>query len=134
MVTAKKRKRLVHSKEDKTKTVDMLDKHVSYTVIMEKVRIGKSTIGDIKKNREKILTFKRQVAKMGVSREAKTMKLGEHHKLDQAVYLWFKQKRMEGVPVSGPMLCEKAVELSKRLYGETYNGETYSFTASEGWR
>ena len=31
MATAKKRKRLVLSKEDKTKTVDMLDKHVSYT-------------------------------------------------------------------------------------------------------
>ena len=39
----------------------------------------------------------------------------------------FKQKRMEGVPVSGPILCEKAVELSKGLHGE---GATFS--ASEG--
>ena len=41
----------------------------------------------------------------------------------------FKQKRTEGVPVSGPMLCEKAVELSKGLHGE---GATFS--ASEGWK
>lgn len=56
------------------------------------------------------------------------MKLGDDHRLDQAVYLWFKQKRMEGVSISGPMLCEKALQLSKSLHDET------TFTASEGCR
>ncbi len=32
------------------------------------------------------------------------MKLGDDDKLDQAVYLWFKQKRMEGVPTNA--VCE----------------------------
>ena len=34
---------------------------------------------------------------------------------------------MEGVPVSGPLLCEKAVSLSRVLNGET------DFIASKGW-
>ena len=40
--------------------------------------------------------------------------------------MWFKQKRMERVPVSGPMLCEKAVKLSKIL-----NCEGAKFCARE---
>ena len=33
------------------------------------------------------------------------MKLSDDNKPDQAVYLWFKQKRMEYVPVSGPAVA-----------------------------
>ena len=65
------------------------------------------------------------MVEMGMSRKAKVMKLGDDDKLDPAVYLWFKQKRMEGVPISGPMLSAKALQ---GLHGET------TFTASEGWR
>ena len=85
-------------------------------------------MGDIKKNRKKILEFSSKMVEMGMSRKAKVMKLGDDDKLDQAVYLWFKQKRMEGMPISGPMLSAKALQLSKGLHGET------TFTASEGWR
>lgn len=61
-------------------------------------------------------------------RTVKTMKLGEDPKLDQAVFLWFKQKRAEGIPISGHILCEKAVELSKLLRPDS------NFKASSGWR
>ena len=58
------------------------------------------------------------------------MKLGNDQRLEKAVYLlWFKQTRMEGVPVNGPVLCKKAVELSKSLHGE---GAMIS--TSEGWK
>ena len=43
---------------------------------------------------------------MGMSKKAKVMKLGDDVQHDKAVYLWFKQKRMEGVPISDPVLCE----------------------------
>ena len=56
------------------------------------------------------------------------MRLGDDKQLDQALYLWFKQKRIEGVPVTGPLLCAKALELSRTLSGET------NFQASEGWK
>ena len=36
---------------------------------------------------------------------------------------------MDGIPISGPMLCEKAIDLSKRLFGDEA-----SFIANEGWK
>ena len=85
-------------------------------------------MADIKRNKEKILKFKSEIVELGVNSKAKTMKLGDDRQLDEAVYLWFAQKRMEGVPVSGLLLREKALELSKKLHGDT------SFTASDGWK
>ena len=38
---------------------------------------------------------------MGMTKKAKVMKIGDDQCLDKAVHLWFQQKRMEGVPVSG---------------------------------
>lgn len=55
MATASvKRKRVVLTIADKLKILELLDKSVSYAVIA-KFGIGKSTVGDIKKNREKVL-------------------------------------------------------------------------------
>ena len=36
--------------------------------------------------------------------------LANDHKLDEAVYHWFVQKQSQDMPVSGPVLCEKAVQ------------------------
>ena len=102
---------------------------MSYSIICEKYGIGRSTIGGIKKNRDKLTNFKGAFVSMGMSRDVKIMKIGDDQWLDQAVYIWFKQKRMEGVPISGPMLCEKAIELSKCLHGAESK-----FSACEGWK
>ena len=66
---------------------------------------------------------------MGISKKAKVMKVRDDEQHDKAVYLWFKQKRMEGVPISGPILCEKAVQLHKKMYGVES-----SFSGSTGWQ
>ena len=60
----------------------------------------------------------------------KVMRLSDDDKLDEAVYQWFVQKRSQDIPVSGPVLCEKAVQLRKQLH----EGSTVpSFQASRGW-
>lgn len=123
-----KRKRVVLSIKEKVEILKLLESSVSYTVIAEKYGIGRSTVADIKSRKEKILQFKSEMVAMGVKRTVKAMKFGEDKQLDQAVYLWFKQKRMEGVPVSGGMIREKALTLNRRLHGET------TFKASEGWK
>ena len=91
--------------------------------------IGKSTVSDIKKNKKKILAFSCEMVDMGMKKQAKVMKLSDDRRLDQAVFLWFRQKRSEGVPKSGPLLCKKALELSRIL-----QGEELKFKASEGWK
>ena len=68
---------------------------------------------------------------MGTKRNVKVMKLGDDPELEKAVYIWFRQKRMEKVPISGPLLCEKAVELYKTLHKDAKESD---FVASEGWK
>ena len=46
--------------EKKLEVIKMLDKAVSYTIISEKFEIGRSTVGDIKKNRDKILKISKK--------------------------------------------------------------------------
>ena len=72
-----KRKRIVLSIEDKVKIIDLLDKSVSYSVIMAKFGIGKSTVSGINKNREKIRSFSREMVDMGMKKQAKVMKVSE---------------------------------------------------------
>jgi len=123
-----KRKRVVLTMKEKVEILKLLDSSVSYAIIAEKYGIGRSTVGDIKRNKERILQFKSEMVSMGVKRTVKVMKVGDDKQLDQALYLWFKQKRMEGVPVSGGIIQEKALELNRKLHGET------TFKASEGWK
>ena len=132
MATAKskstgKRKRVVLSIDEKMEILKLIDKDVSYSIIMDKYGIGRSTVSDIKKNKDSIMAFKRQAAEMGMVKKAKSMKIGKDEGLDQAVFVWFNQKRAEGVPISGSILCEKAVQLSG-LLGNS------NFKASSGWR
>ena len=55
------------------------------------------------------------------------MKLASNTELDDSVYKWFTRKRAQGGPISGPILCEKAVQFNEKL------GGTSNFQASTGW-
>ncbi len=46
------------------------------------------------------MNFKSEMVEMGMTKKAKVVKIGDDQGLDKAVYLWFQQKRMEGVLVS----------------------------------
>lgn len=43
------------------------------------------------------------------------------------MYCWFLQKRSTGQPISGPLLCEKALQVNKKIGGDE------SFVASNRW-
>ena len=132
MATAKataKRKRKVLSIEDKVAIIKKLEV-TKACLVAEEYGVGKSTISDIKKSKKEILAFKQKMSDIGMEKtKAKVMKIGDDPKHDAAVYLWFQQKRAEGVPVSGPILCEKAVHFHQKMYGEESN-----FSGSKGWQ
>ena len=54
---AAKRKRVVLTIQQKLEVIKLLDSSISYTIICEKFGIGRSTVSDIKSNREKLLKF-----------------------------------------------------------------------------
>ena len=63
----RKRERVILPVEDKTGVIDMLDHGSSSTAFTVKCGIAKSIVSDIKKNKAKILTVKREMADMGMS-------------------------------------------------------------------
>ena len=49
---------------------------------------------------------------MGMKHDAEVIRLGKYTELEKAVHVWFLQKRVQNVEVSGPLLSKKALELA----------------------
>ncbi len=84
-----KQKRTVLSIEDKVAIIKQLEIS-SANVIAKRYGVGKRTVSDIKKNRDKILRFTQEMCNMGMSKKAKVMKVRDDEQHDKAMYLWFK--------------------------------------------
>ncbi len=67
----KKRKRKVLTIEQKNKILKALSRGVSATILSERYGVGKSTVSDIKKQKDSILDFKRKVTDMGINKKLK---------------------------------------------------------------
>ena len=65
------------------------------------------------------------------SKERKIMRLADDEKVDEAVYLWYVQKRSQGIPIMGPILREKAQLFYQQLHGDSSSS---TFQASTGWQ
>lgn len=122
-----KRKRVILSLESKLSILDKLSKGVTQAILAEGYNIGQSTITDLKKNEAKLRAFVSSLEQQGMSCSRKIMRLAKEKQLEEALYLWFVQKRSQD---TGPLLKEKASELHGKLYEE---GGAPSFTASAGW-
>ena len=126
-----KRKRAVLSLECKLTILDRLKAGATQEKLSHEYGIGRSTVGYIKKNEDKIRSFASTMESMAISKKGrKVMRLADDGKLDEAVYLWFVQKRTQDMPVSGPILCEKAAQLHALLYKDDPEPP---FQASRGW-
>lgn len=95
--------------------------------VMDEFGISKSTFYDIKKNKKLILDFvlKQDMPLVGAEKRKRTTgaKYGD---VDDAVYMWYQQKRSAGVPVRGVEL-QAAAERFAQCFGRT------DFKASTGW-
>lgn len=105
-----KRKRGVLSMKDKYEINKRLEEGEPANKLSNEYQFSKSTITDINKQKTSISNFISQLDSSDGSTSRKTMKLGSNTNLNDAVYKWFTQKRCQGEPISGPILCEKAVQ------------------------
>ena len=122
---SKKRKHVVLT------ILDCLKGGATQAKLADEYGIGTSTVGEIKKDEAKIRSFASTMDGMAMSKKGrKVMRLSDDDKLNEAVYQWFVQKWSHDMQVSGPVLCEKAVQLHKQLH----EGSTVpSFQASRSW-
>ena len=127
---SRKRKRTVVSLETKLAILDRLKKGEIQAQLASEYSVGKSTVSDIKKNEEKIRNFATTMDSLAMSKKRKVMRLADDDKLDQALFLWFVQKRSQNLPISGPVLCEKAAIMHAQIHA----GESVPpFQGSRSW-
>lgn len=122
-----KRKHTTLTIEKKIEILNRLEKGESGANLARFYGVGKATITDIKNKRESILHYTTKLDSDDGPKCRKTLKTSQNTKLDDSVYLWFTQRRNLGEPISGPLICEKALQLNKKLNGPT------DFKASTGW-
>lgn len=113
--------------EEKMRVLSRIEAGRSLKSVMDEFGISKSTFYDIKKNKKLILDFvlKQDVPLIGAEKRKRTTgaKYGD---VDDAVYMWYQQKRFAGVPVRGVEL-QAAAERFAQCFGRT------DFKASTGW-
>lgn len=123
-----KRKRNVLTLEKKLEIIKELKKGATAVALSTQFGVPRTTINDLKSKAEEIETFASQMETYeGRPKKRKTMKKATNEVLDTALYLWFIQKRSEGIPLSGPIIAEKAIHFNAKLNGDA------DFKASSGW-
>uniref|UniRef100_UPI00358E07B1 jerky protein homolog-like n=1 Tax=Myxine glutinosa TaxID=7769 RepID=UPI00358E07B1 len=121
------RKRKILSVEDKLRIIDRLILGEKAANLSREYGIPKSSISMFKGKEKGLREFVHKCSQQdGLKR--KKMRQANDGDLDQAVYLWFEQQRAANIPISGPMVMEKAIALSKEMHGEDRK-----FTGSTGW-
>lgn len=122
-----KRKRLVLTIEAKIEIIERLQKGESQQSLADQFKIGKSTVSDLWKKREDVLYFAAKLDNTDGSKRRKVMKQAKNVQLEEALFMWFIQRRSRGDPISGPLLTEKALYFNEQLGGPS------DFKASQGY-
>lgn len=103
-----KRKQL--SVSDKINVIHELERGLSNSDVSRKHGLSSSTVSTIWKNREKLTgAFEKNHT------QAKKLRLCDKGDLDTALLSWFKVKRSENVPISGPVLKVQAEKFAANL-------------------
>ena len=104
----------------KYKALKELEKRTTHKDVALLFEVPKNTLSTQKKNKDKIFE------KYNSGLISKRVKPEKYEELNKAVHKWFLILRSENVPISGPMLKEKALEFAGGLNIE-------GFQAAEGW-
>ncbi|XP_041351172.1 tigger transposable element-derived protein 6-like [Gigantopelta aegis] len=114
---AMKRKRCDLSLGDKYEAVKLLDQKISQTEVAKKLGCSQSQICRISAKRENI----RSMFESNANPARKRQKSGKAADVEGALTDWFEQARVKDIPLSGPILAEKAKDLAKHLDKEDFN-------------
>ncbi|XP_069322918.1 jerky protein homolog [Eulemur rufifrons] len=125
-----KRKRVVLTLKEKIDICTRLERGESRKALMQEYNVGMSTLYDIKAHKAQLLRFFANSDSNKALEQRRTLHTPKLEHLDRVLYEWFLGKRSEGVPVSGPMLIEKA----KDFYEQMQLTEPCVFSGGWLWR
>jgi hypothetical protein len=125
-----KRKRVVLTLKEKIDICTRLERGENRKALMQEYNVGMSTLYDIKAHKAQLLRFFANSDSNQALEQRRTLHTPKLEHLDRVLYEWFLVKRAEGVPVSGPMLIEKA----KDFYEQMRLTEPCVFSGGWLWR
>ncbi|CAG4987678.1 unnamed protein product [Parnassius apollo] len=120
-----KRKHKTLDLNNKMEILKKLDSGENMCKLAKEYGVGRATIHDLKKKRQKIVDHVKTMESGPGKR--KTLKVGDCPKMENALYMWFLQRRSKHTPISGEILKTKAIEFYKKI---THKDD---FRASDGW-
>ena len=95
---------------EKVKIIERLKCGVSNKDLCQELGISQSTLSTIWKSKDQIKSvFQKDVTSI------KRLKCSQHQDVELALLEWFKIQRSKNIPISGPILQEKATEFGKRF-------------------
>ena len=116
-----KQKRKAFTLKEKYEIIKKIQSGVKQSDICKDLKLMKSTVATIWKNRQDIL-----LASDKTNVSCKKLKKSAHQEVDKGLLKWFTQKRQENLPISGSVLQEKANELGCKI-------EKTDFKCSRSW-
>lgn len=124
MSTTTKRKISTKSLQDKYEALKKIDRGIPKKDIAVEFKVSRNTLSLSMwvKKKEKIV----KAFESGNRPTTQKLKAIGYENLEKALYKWFVKMREEGVPLSGPVLKEKAVKYAIELGIE-------DFKASNDW-
>lgn len=123
----KRKKYCTISIAQKVEVLKKFDQGTSVRKLCEEYEIGKSTVYDIIKQKKEILSFFENSDSPMEMLKRKSMKSVKNADLDKVMIDWFKQRRAENVPLTGPMIITQAKKYHVEL------GLTTPCDYSTGW-
>ena len=102
---------MVLSIDSKLAILKKLVEGVPQIRLAEEYGVGRSTITDLKRNEQKLQQFASTIENQGISTGRKIMRLAKEEQLEEALYMWFVQRRGQGTPVSGPLLALSLIHI-----------------------
>ena len=111
--------------KDKIDILEKLDRGENMCKLAKEYEIGRATIHDLKKNKQKIVD-RVKTMESGPGKR-KTLRVGNCPKMENALFVWFLEQRSKHTPVSGEILKAKAIEFYTKITKKD------DFRASDGW-
>ena len=111
------------SVSDKLKVLQAVDRHEGYRKISSDFGISKATVGNIVKARD---TLEDKAANAENLEQKRPNRKAKFEEINSCSLEWFRRVRMRNLPITGPMIQEKA-----RFFAKSFGAE--DFAASNGW-
>ncbi|CAM4834399.1 unnamed protein product [Rotaria magnacalcarata] len=111
---------------EKIKLIREHENNVSYRVLVEKYKIS---IGRVSKIIKRKIEYIEDVENNENSNKKRNLRDEISQQVDQQVYEWFVEQRSKNIPISGPLLQERARQIRQQLGGAVAG----DFKASNGW-